>query len=409
MTKKILIVNGGPIYPVEAMNQMRTHNMIRSLSKDFSVGLLTPYVDHESLDASHKALQVMEGEYISLKSVKHKKNIFKKRAVQSLEYFNYIILGIDREVTANKWNNKEIIRIIKEKGYRIVISNYWEASLYFRDLGDEIYKILDPHYAVCENIDILNKGKNSGVKYFLEKRRLSNNIKMEREVIAASDLLLPLSVRNQEEFLKIAPGKPMLQISDGADLEHYLSYHAKPDPRTILFYGAMGSAQNRGAFRRFYYNIFPQLKTEFPDIRLIVVGSRPSEEIKALHDSEKVIVTGFVEDVRPWLSQAWFTVIPLELGSGFRGRVIELMAMGIPVVGTHNALDSIPIETGKHGFVSDSNEELTSYCFELIKNPDLRHNISLNAKDFVKVNYSLESTFGKLREHLKSKFPNGSN
>ena len=257
INKKILIVNAGPIYPIRAMNQRRTHNMIKTLSKDFGVDLLTPYNDDESFNASHEALKDIGGDYIPIKSVKHKGNIVKKRLVQVLEYFNYYIFGIDKEVTCHKWNDEKIVKIINERGYKIVISNYWEASLYFKNLGDKVYKILDPHYAVGENFDVLNMGKKKGLEYFLEKRRLMRNLKLEKNVIAASDLLLPLSVRNHEEFLKIAPNKPMLLVPDGADLDHYLTYSSEPDPLTILFYGAMGSAQNIKAFWRLHNNILP--------------------------------------------------------------------------------------------------------------------------------------------------------
>ena len=409
MQKKILVVNAGPIYPIKAMNQMRTHNMIRTLSKEFMVDLLTPYIDDESSDASRRNISDLGGEYIPITSVKHKNNLLKKRAAQILEYLFYYILGIDKEVSANRWNNKKILNIIMDRGYKIVISNYWESSVYFQKLGDEVYKILDPHYAVGENLDILARTKRSKIKYFFEKRKLRNNIKMEKKVIENSDLLLPLSKRNFEEFKKIAPDKPMLLIPDGADLEHYLSYPSYPDPSTILFYGAMSSAQNRSAFKRFYKNIFLELIKKFPDLKLLVVGSNPPDEIKTLHNGTKVTVTGFVEDIRPWLSKAWLKVIPLELGSGFRGRVIELMALGIPVIGTHNALDSIGLINGKDGFIEDSDEGLSGRCIELLKNHSLRNEISFNARDFVKKNYSLEVTFGKLNEFLKSQTFDGSN
>jgi len=400
MTDKILVVNAGPVYPIKAMNQMRTHNMISTLSKDFRIDLLTPSNNDESLNASYKAMHNVDGEYIPITSARHEKNILKKRASQLLKYFSYLICGIDKEVTVNRRNNKWIIKIIKERNYRIVISNYWEASLYFRDLSAEVFKILDPHYAVGENINVLDSIKSRRIKYYLAKRKLRNNLKMEREVIAVSDLLLPLSVRNQEEFYKIAPEKPMLLVADGADLDYYLTYPLEPDPRTILFYGALGSAQNKRAFQRFYENIYPHIKAEFTDIRLLVVGSGPPEEIKALHDGEKIIVTGFVKDVRPWLSKAWLKVIPLELGSGFRGRVIELMAMGVPVLGTHNALDSIGLENGKEGFISDSNQKLIEMSLEILKSTQLRNSISESARGFVQKHYTLESTFGKLRNYL---------
>lgn len=402
--KRILIVNAGPVYPVRAMNQMRTHNMIRTLSKDFTVDLITPFIDAETFNQSNKAMTLTGGIYIPVKSSKHKANLVRKRLNQLSEYLDYYLFGIDKEVTANKRNNKKFLRIIREGGYKIVISNYWEASLYFKDLGNDVYKILDPHYAVGENLSVLQKFRDRRVKYFFEKRRLDKNIRLESEVIKTSDLLLPLSQRNHTEFLKISPDKPMLLIPDGADLDHFFSFPVNPEPDTILFYGAMGSSQNRGAFWRLYKNIFPELKKEFPGLKLLVVGSNPPEDIKSLHNGEDVTVTGFVEDVRPWLAKAWLSIIPLELGSGFRGRVIELMSLGIPVVGTHNALDSIGFVSDLHGFISDSDEEIIFKSIELLSDQFFRDEIGQSAREFVKVHYSLESTFGKLKNFMKLKF-----
>lgn len=401
MIDKILIVNPGPVYPVRSMSQMRTHNMIRTLSKDFKVDLMTPYNDDEVLNASFNAMNISGGNYIAIKSAKHRNNIVKKRFAQILEYIAYYLWGIDREVTDSKRNIKKIIRIIRQNDYKIVISNYWEGSHFFKILDNKVFKILDPHYAVGENVDVLNRLKKGGFDYFFEKRKVKKSLILEKEIIEASDLLLPLSKRNLEEFQKIDPEKPMLLIPDGAELDYYMSYNTQPDQRTILFYGAMGSNQNRRAFWRLYNNIYPALRSNFPDLKLLVVGANPPEDIKVIDNGNNIVVTGFVEDVRPWLSQAWLSIIPLELGSGFRGRVIELMAMGIPVVGTHNALDSIDMENGIHGYVYDDDFELIKCCIKLLRNNELHKTISNSAREFVNDNYSLESTFGRLSKYLK--------
>lgn len=408
-SNKILVVNPGPVYPVKSMSQRRTHNMIKTLSKDFTVNLLTPYIDSDTYECSRRSMTEFGGEYIPIISAKHKGNFFKKRIAQLIEYLNYFLLGIDKEVTAYKRNNSKILKIIIENGYRVVISNYWEGSLYYNSLGSSIFKILDPHYAVVENFDVLSRFKSKRFRYFIEKRRLKNNLRYESMVIKASDLLMPLSNRNYEEFLKISQNKPMLFIPDGADLEYFLSFPVTPDPSTIIFYGAMGSQQNKRAFWRLYNNIFPCLKKEFPELRLLTVGSNPPEDIRALKNGKDIIVTDYVEDVRPWIAQAWLCLIPLELGSGFRGRVIELMAMGIPVVGTQNALESIGFKSDVHGFIADSNEELISISKRLLSNKVYRNQIGENAREFVKSTYTLESTFGKLNSYLKNRMTNGEN
>jgi len=381
--------------------------MIRTLSKDFRVDLLAPYVDDESFNTAHESMASLGGEYIGIKSAKNRSNLLKKRTAQALEYLAYYITGTDREITTYKRNNKKIIKIIKERDYKTVISNYWEGSLYFKDLNKGILKILDPHYAVGENLDVLERIKDNSLRFIFEKRRLGKNLKLEKQVIESSDLLLPLSKRNLEEFRKINPDKPMLLIPDGADLYHYLNYPKIPDPRTILFYGAIGSNQNRRAFWRLFNKIYPKLKDSVPGLSLLVVGSNPPAEIKELDNGKDIIVTGFVEDVRPWIGRAWLCIIPLELGSGFRGRVIELMAMGIPVAGTHNALDSIDMESGVHGYVSDDDERLIHYCTDLLRDNELHNRISKSARKFVKENYSLEATFGKLNDYLKTLVTDG--
>lgn len=383
--------------------------MIKCLSKDFEVDLVSPYHNDEAFNASHNAMTASGGKYIAIKSVKHRNNIIKKRSAQLLEYIAYYLSGIDREATTAKRNSKEIKKIIRQGAYKVVISNYWEGSCFFRMLGNNIFKILDPHYAVGENLDVLNRLKKSDLGYFFEKRKVEKSLMLEKEIIKASDLLLPLSKRNMEEFQKVDPGKPALLIPDGAELEYYINYKSQPDPGTMLFYGAMGSNQNKRAFWRLYNNIYPVLRDKFPDIRLLVVGANPPEEIRELNNGNNIIVTGFVDDIRPWLSQAWLSIIPLELGSGFRGRVIELMAMGIPVVGTHNALDSVDLESGIHGYIGDSNDDLTGYCLDLLGDENLRNMIGRNAVEFVLENYSIDATFGRLNSYLKSVRINGFN
>lgn len=400
---RILVVNPGPVFPIKAMNQMRTHNMIRTLARDFPVDLATPVNREEEKIASSKALADVKGFFYDLGSVKPRNDLLKRRFAQLKEYLAYYLAGYDREYIAYKPYQKKIINLIQKEKYKIVISNYWENSSFFRKLDQSVFKILDPHYAVGENWEVFRSKKNKGFSRWFEYRRLSKNTRLEKAVIGASDLLLPLSKKNLEEFEKIALHKPMVLVADGGDVELYASYHVNPDPNTILFYGAMGSTQNIKAFRRFFHSIYPSLKLKLPELRLLVVGNKPAEEIKKLHNGKDIIITGFVDDVRPWLAQAWFKIIPLELGSGFRGRVIELMAMGVPVIGTHNALDSIGMVSGKHGFISDSDEEMTKYCLQMLTSHHLRHEISHSAIAFVKENYSLNATFGKLNEYLIEK------
>lgn len=405
MQNKILIVNLGSIYPIRAMNQMRTNNMIRVLCKYFNVDLATTVKSKDELIHSQKAMENYGGKFLCIGSLKPSNNIFKKRFIQTTERLLYYLIGVDAEVFESSLIKNRVINLIKENNYDIVISNYWEGSLFFSDLKG-IYKILDPHYAVEENIEILNSNNLPIFKKIFERRKLKRNHKLEKIAIENSDLILPLSVKTFNIFKKNFPYKDLLLIPDGTDVDYFSNYPTQPDEKTILFYGAMGSKQNVHAFFRFYNKILPFIKRLIPDVKILIVGDNPIKEIKALHNGNSIIVTGYVEDVRPWLAKAWFKILPLELGSGFRGRIIEVMSMGIPVVGTHNALDSIGMENGKQGFISDNDDELINFSIKILKDKTLHNYLSKNAKEFTIKNYSLDATFGILKDFLIKKFYN---
>lgn len=397
----------GTIYPIRAMNQMRTHNMMRVLSDEYEVDLATTANDEEEQNISAQKMKELGGKYIYLGTVKPKNNIIKKRTMQIIERLRYYLFADDFEVTSNRFLEGKILAAVRAGGYDAVISNYWEASLFFTKLNANVKKILDPHYSVAENFDVLERNKVTGFKRILELRRLNKNRELEKKVIAASDATIPLSQRNFEEFDKIDGGKPKVLVADGNDLDYFFAYKPQPDPKTLLFYGAMSSKQNIEAFFRLYNDILPELKKTVPDLKLLVVGSKPIQPIKDLDNGRDVIVTGFVDDVRPYISQAWFSMIPLNYGSGFRGRVVELLALGVPVIGTHNALDSVAMQHEVNGYISDDNAEMIRYAKMLLENHDLRKTISENSLSFVKETYSLEATFGRLLPFLDKLFKNG--
>jgi glycosyltransferase involved in cell wall biosynthesis len=86
----------------------------------------------------------------------------------------------------------------------------------------------------------------------------------------------------------------------------------------------------------------------------------------------------------------------MEIAAGFRSRVVEVMAMGVPVLGTHNALDSIGFYNGIDGIIEDNNELLADFAVRLLKDCSLLERMSKAAQIFIDKNYDIEATYGKL-------------
>jgi glycosyltransferase involved in cell wall biosynthesis len=109
----------------------------------------------------------------------------------------------------------------------------------------------------------------------------------------------------------------------------------------------MDYAPNVDAAVRLVTAILPLVQAEFPTARVAIVGRDPSAEVTALGARPGVTVTGFVDDVRPYLDAAAVFAAPIRFGAGIQNKVLEAMAMEVPVVASPLAADGLRTEDGQ--------------------------------------------------------------
>jgi glycosyltransferase involved in cell wall biosynthesis len=156
--------------------------------------------------------------------------------------------------------------------------------------------------------------------------------------------------------------------------------------RDILFYGAMGRAENCEAVIWFLDRVMPEI-TDL-DIRLIVLGANPQQSILE-RCSERVIVTGFVENVTPYFETCMCMVVPLQNGAGIKIKVLEALAAGIPVLTNKIGIEGIDAKSGQDYLHCETPEAYESAIRAMYKGDiDLRR-MSESATAFMKQNYDL--------------------
>ncbi len=404
MKKKILIVNPVSLFPTVMMSQRRTLNKIRCLAKDHTVDVVTFCQTNEQVELSIKKFRNICRNFYPLKSINQKDSLFKRKYYGFKYNMFYYLAGIPREYSyyGNRHSLNKIMDIIARNQYDIVQIDYWYQGKLFLKMDGAIFKSIDTHYLVDENIQLHKQKKYSGTFSFFKYRELKKSKILEQRFFKAIDLIIPNSRRGKEILDEKFPSYKSLLIPNGQDVDYFKSYKTSPKKNTLLFYGSMGSKQNVSSFFRLWKNILPLIKREISDIKLLVVGANPPQEICQLHDNKNVIVTGFIEDIREYLGKAMVMVIPMEIGSGFRGRVIEVMAMGVPVVGTPNALNSIEMEDGTHGFIHESDTEIAQSVVRLLTDSKLRAYMSCECKKLVSEKYSFDATFSRLSVFFSS-------
>jgi len=127
---------------------------------------------------------------------------------------------------------------------------------------------------------------------------------------------------------------------------------------------------------------WPEIARNHPDIHFMIVGRDPAPEVRAL-TSDRIHVTGTVDDVRPFYASAVAAVVPLRSGSGTRLKILEAMAAGIPVVSTRMGAEGIEAEDDVHLLLADSGPEIAAAVRRVASSAETRTRLSQAARALV--------------------------
>ena len=160
------------------------------------------------------------------------------------------------------------------------------------------------------------------------------------------------------------------------------------DIPTLVFTGAMDYWPNIDAVIWFAAEVLPQLRIEHPELLFYIVGSNPARAVRQLHGDNGVMVTGRVEDVRPYLQYATGAVAPMRIARGVQNKVLEAMAMQRTVVVSTKGLESIDAVHGEQVLLADEATEYLDQIKQLLNGSC--QGIGNRARKFVVENFVWE-------------------
>jgi glycosyltransferase involved in cell wall biosynthesis len=209
---------------------------------------------------------------------------------------------------------------------------------------------------------------------FIEATKLQ---RYERAKMPLCQACVACSKKDAQLIQRDAPKVPMVVIPNGVDLSTFVpSRHPGSRCPTLLYVGAMDYYPNSDAVQFFFRTMYEPLRQAVANLRVQVVGHTPLPEIRQLAELPGVEVTGSVPDVRPYYEQATVFIVPLRLGGGTRLKIVEAMAMGLPVVSTTIGVEGLDVRPGENILIADDAASFTDAVLRLLRDPDLRHRIT---------------------------------
>jgi len=175
----------------------------------------------------------------------------------------------------------------------------------------------------------------------------------------------------------------------------------KPEQATLLFTGVMDYKPNIDAILWFIANCWSQVKTQYPNAKLVIAGMNPSATIQKLGSSDDIVVTGFVDDIMPYFQSASIFIAPFQIARGVQNKVLQAMSCELPVVATSKGIEGIIHCAGEDVLLADTAEQFTKHCLDLLESVQLRESIGKVARQTILANYAWPEVLKPLTNQIE--------
>jgi len=386
----LLVITSRIPFPLEKGDKLRVYYQIKYLAKNHRISLVSLCENKSEIEAGQSALQEFceSMTFFVLPGWKR--------------YFN-LPLGIINSLplSVQYFYNSAIAKKIKEH-----ILGLNPDHIYCQLIRTAPYVRKLPFSKTIDYMDSFSLGarrrameSNFFGKIFMniEASQLANY-----ESTVFNDFNSHCIISSQDKSsLKILSRDKIAIVPNGVDANFFIPSPDKEKKYDLLLCGNMGYYPNVLA-AKVLFRIAGKLRRKFPNLKVLIAGARPHASVRAMDGLNGITVSGWLDDIREAYWSSRINIAPIFTGSGLQNKMLEAMACGLPSVTTRVVADSIGGEDGVHYSIAENEEGLTAAVEKLLIDPTFRASLSLNGLEFVKANFSWESSVKTLEKVLEN-------
>lgn len=378
--RQILILN--PVFPYPPVDggKTRVYNLLQEASRTNDIHLLC-YIEDEQKQYLPHLEEICR--YVDTVDMPARPSgalgIFQERL-----YPMYY-----RRFYTDEFRDK-LINILRSRPLDIVQMEF-DKMLYWVNFTRKLPSVYIEHDVASI---LLSGGKNpphSGWRRIIDLLEWVRALRWEVVMGRQYNRIVTLSSRDREILKGLLPGMEISAGKTGTSLKQFYSPYQRIDTPSLLYIGSFIHYPNVEAILYFKERIWPLIKKRIPDATLTIVGSHPTPEVRALEADNSIEVTGFVEDVRPYLDKSAIFIAPMRKGYGMKGKILEALVRAKPVVSTTIGINGIEVTPAQHLLVADSPEDFSAKVSSFINDNDLRREIAISGQQAVKKKYNWET------------------
>lgn len=393
---KILFIANRFPYPPFRGDKLKIYNLAKRLALHHELHLIT-FTEQKS-----------DIQYLpELEAIFSKIEIVHLPKLQSVFNVGLGLLGkLPLQVNYFKSNafDKKLKVLLKENSYDAVHVQHLRMAQYAIH-HKHLFRILDLPDAFSLYWQRRKNVPRSFFTRWLDTIESERVLKYEKYILNEFNLNLVCS----NEDLKFLENKHNIQtirlLPNGVDTDKFKPMtHDYSHAHTLLFTGNMDYDPNVDAVIFFANEVFPLIKQQFPNVKFVIAGQRPIDKVKALSQIKDIEVTGFIPDLSEMYNAASVVVAPLRFGAGTQNKVLEAMAMGIPVVCSNIGFEGLGIADGEGAFMRTDAYSFAAQVSALLTDATLRQSVGEKGVEVIQKSFSWNTVAATLDQYLNQKF-----
>ena len=210
----------------------------------------------------------------------------------------------------------------------------------------------------------------------------------EGRIVPLPARVVTIAERDRQALLALCPpyidmDKRIDVVSSGVDLSYFAPEQPDRLPHNIVFSGKMSYHANVAAALFLARQVMPLIWRERPKVTLTLVGSKPPAVIQHLTQDHRIEVTGYVDDIRPYIRRAQVMVSPMVYSVGLQNKVLEAMALGTPAIVSVQSLAALQTLPGRDLLSAHSAEEFAASALRVLDDAELQTTLSQYGRMYV--------------------------
>lgn len=388
-------------YPLDNGGNVRTFHLLKGLAREHQVTLVAA----DPGDVRKSDVEAVNGLCRDVRLVRVPRLTTARDVLHLLGSFaSGVPFLLSRHVYAAVRAEIETLFGQGAQAFDVVHFNHLDSALYRDVVPPGVMQVLDQHNIVTNQVKTSLGAETSPARRVILRKELRKLLRFEPELCQQMDACLVCSEADAQALQNLGVKQTPAVIPNGVDLEYF---EMAPLPRerrnTIAFLGTLDYDPCEKAVWYCCTEILPLIRREVPDLRFVVVGRNPSPRLEAIAAADPaVVLTGRVEDVRPHVQSAAVFVVPLLSGSGTRLKILEAMAMGVPVVSTTIGIEGIDAVHGRHAYIADAPADFAAGVVRLLRDVEAAEAMRLEARSLVEARYGWPAVCQRLLDQYAS-------